>query len=89
MDKGEREGGWSGTLIHFRKCLADMFLDRRLWEELSFESVLAAGITEIVIEDLKRSVSCIFHRVRARHFTNSVIPATAAQGHQSWRRKTS
>ena len=88
-DRGECEDGWSGALIRFQKCLAGLCFDSKLYEVLSFETVLAAGTSEFVKDDLKRSVSRIFHCVRGRHFTNSVIPATAAQRQQSWRRKTS
>ena len=86
-DKGEFEDGWSGALTRFQTALVEILFDEQLLEGLSFETALAAKITEFAKDDLKRSVSCIFHCVRARHFTNSVIPATATSGYQSWRWK--
>lgn len=89
VDEGEQEDeqedvqedGWDVALSQFRAKLRDLVFDGEPLGEVLPEKVLAARITKLVKEELKRSVSRIFYCVLAPHFTNFVILATAFPGH--------
>lgn len=87
-DGGEHEDGWDVALAQFQAKLHDIIRSGQPPGGLSPEMALAARIAKSVKEDLKRSVSHIFYCVPVHHFTVFAILATAAPGHQSWRRET-
>jgi len=87
-DEGEYEDGWDATLVQFQAKLHDFVRDGQPSGGLPPEMALVAKITKLLKEDLERSVSRTFYCVLIHRFTNLVISATAAPGHQIWRRKT-
>ena len=70
---GGPEDGWDVALANFRVALRDIVFVERPTGKESPETALAAEITKLVKEELKRSVSCIFYCVLAPHFTNFAI----------------
>ena len=87
-DEGEHEDGWGATLVQFQAKLHDLVRNGQPPGGLPPEMALVAKITKQMKEDLKRSVSRTFYCVLVHRFTNIAISATAAPGHQGWRRKT-
>lgn len=86
----ELEEGWDSTLVRFRAKFYEAVLNEEGEPSRGLlpEMALAAKTAKIAKDDLKRSVSGIFYCVRARHFANFAILATAAPEYYSWRRKT-
>jgi len=87
-NEGEHEDGWGATLVQFQAKLHDFVRDGQPSGGLPPEMALVAKITKKIKEDLEQSVSHTFYCVLVHHFTNLAISATAAPGHQIWRRKT-